>query len=560
MCHLRVHHRSPGNSSPVPLRVGALERSLPLAVEYALGDNGDALHSLTQTHDADGRVVRLERGRYLTGEPAQVLDMSYGAEPSGMAFHAVTVDGLMYNYEYGAEGKRHAKVYPTGVRDEYFHASDGSLRVDVGSDSVLATHFRPVDDYVWLGGRPVVVLRGRLDATQPVRLPDNTADCGRNGEESSCGVYFPVTDVLGKPVLMLDAAGRVVGTGETEPFGHVNRVSRSVPAPHPYPTGYEQVLDTHAQPQVAGTRLRMRVLLRTVDVAATDAVRLVDADTGAELWRVSGEKLGRVVSPWVEPSAGRVHVVLTSAPVTKNAAPPAYTGAVLEGYEYQRFQGPHPFWTPLRFPGQYHDAETDLFENWNRYYEPASGRYLQPEPLLHVKPSALPAYAYAGNNPVHRIDPDGNFFYGSNSAGYASLTKIIAQSCDPFIPIMIEYMERSNTLFEFVAVDATKRREVAARGGARSAAHQPGVYTAIYYDLRFAATSVEWMFGLDMSLDQLLAHELGRAYAFALRHEGIPTDHDAMAVYFENSQRCGKQKRRIHTPTLNSCLINRVLK
>ena len=92
-------------------------------------------------------------------------------------------------------------------------------------------------------------------------------------------------------------------------------------------------------------------------------------------------------------------------------APNMHTGVVLEGYEYQRFQlGAQPFWTPLRLPGQYHDEETDLFENWNRYYSPASGRYLQPEPLALSSPANLPSYAYALNNPLAFSDPDGRRF------------------------------------------------------------------------------------------------------------------------------------------------------
>ncbi|WP_395857118.1 RHS repeat-associated core domain-containing protein [Cystobacter fuscus] len=93
-------------------------------------------------------------------------------------------------------------------------------------------------------------------------------------------------------------------------------------------------------------------------------------------------------------------------------------GVVLEGYEYQRHQtGTQPFWTPMRFPGQYHDAETDLFENWNRYYDPSIGRYLQPEPMLRnpqmVLTTArqshwLPTYAYALSNPVNITDSTGN--------------------------------------------------------------------------------------------------------------------------------------------------------
>ncbi len=94
-----------------------------------------------------------------------------------------------------------------------------------------------------------------------------------------------------------------------------------------------------------------------------------------------------------------------------------YTDIVIEGYQYRRYQtGAQPFWTPTRFPGQYFDAETDLFENWNRYYDASVGRYLQSEPRLQtprfiVRNALLghdsPVYAYALNNPLHFIDPSG---------------------------------------------------------------------------------------------------------------------------------------------------------
>ncbi len=56
-----------------------------------------------------------------------------------------------------------------------------------------------------------------------------------------------------------------------------------------------------------------------------------------------------------------------------------------EAFEYRRYQSgvANPFFPNLRFPGQYHDVESDLFENWNRYYDAFSGRYIQPEPLLN---------------------------------------------------------------------------------------------------------------------------------------------------------------------------------
>ncbi|WP_253899763.1 RHS repeat-associated core domain-containing protein [Corallococcus carmarthensis] len=123
---------------------------------------------------------------------------------------------------------------------------------------------------------------------------------------------------------------------------------------------------------------------------------------------------GRVWSPWVEPAPGRSSIVLVT---TGPSATQASAGVVAEGYEYQKFQqGGQPYWVPLRFPGQYYDAETDLFENWNRYYDPGSGRYLQPEPMLQnpklvaeivMEGRSLPVYAYAMNNPVAFTDPNG---------------------------------------------------------------------------------------------------------------------------------------------------------
>ena len=59
---------------------------------------------------------------------------------------------------------------------------------------------------------------------------------------------------------------------------------------------------------------------------------------------------------------------------------------------------------PLRFPGQYADAETGLFYNVNRYYDPDTARYISPDPLgLAPAPNA---YTYPAN-PTTQIDPLG---------------------------------------------------------------------------------------------------------------------------------------------------------
>ncbi|UKD57349.1 DUF6531 domain-containing protein [Amycolatopsis sp. FU40] len=60
--------------------------------------------------------------------------------------------------------------------------------------------------------------------------------------------------------------------------------------------------------------------------------------------------------------------------------------------------------TPLRFQGQYHDAETGLHYNLARYYDPALARYLSPDPI--GLDGGSHQYAFAGN-PHAYADPYG---------------------------------------------------------------------------------------------------------------------------------------------------------
>ncbi|NUS89868.1 MAG: RHS repeat-associated core domain-containing protein, partial [Streptomyces sp.] len=61
-------------------------------------------------------------------------------------------------------------------------------------------------------------------------------------------------------------------------------------------------------------------------------------------------------------------------------------------------------YTPLRFPGQYHDLETGHHYNLHRHYDPETARYLTPDPLgLAPAPNPI-TYVH---NPHNWVDPDG---------------------------------------------------------------------------------------------------------------------------------------------------------
>jgi RHS repeat-associated protein len=80
----------------------------------------------------------------------------------------------------------------------------------------------------------------------------------------------------------------------------------------------------------------------------------------------------------------------------------------------------------LRYPGQYYQAETGLYYNYYRNYDPATGRYLESDPIGLA--GGINPYAYTGSNPMSGIDPLGlatlvitSGPYIGNPAGHTAL-------------------------------------------------------------------------------------------------------------------------------------------
>jgi RHS repeat-associated protein len=87
-------------------------------------------------------------------------------------------------------------------------------------------------------------------------------------------------------------------------------------------------------------------------------------------------------------------------------------GTVSHGYNYEAFgqssaytNGDPVFFNPLRFAGQYFDAETGMYYMRARYYDPGLMRFVSEDPIGVA--GGINTYEYAWGDPVNRRDPSG---------------------------------------------------------------------------------------------------------------------------------------------------------
>ena len=83
-------------------------------------------------------------------------------------------------------------------------------------------------------------------------------------------------------------------------------------------------------------------------------------------------------------------------------------GTLVAQYTYGPFgelisaTGPMADANPIRYATKYFDKETGLYYFGRRYYDPATGQWLNREPL--GEDESLNLYAYCGNDPINRVD------------------------------------------------------------------------------------------------------------------------------------------------------------
>lgn len=361
-----------------------------------------------------------------------------------------------FNYFYDPQNRRVRKQYPNGDLEGYFWDADKRLLMETAPENVGSTR-QVMDEYLWLGQRPLLMLRSSYNVSgnswQRDRADWDSGWCVRRGAALECRPYGIVSDVLAKPVMTVDSVNRISGVLEYEPYGAINRYSYWTDL-SPAPDGCWWVAYGLNQGSSPLSR-QMRMHLPRVEAGA--AACLYQYVGGVQTDTACGQRWN-YWTPWRPvPNGSSLDVVYCSNSTNLTPQP---RGVTTDVYEYQEYEsGATPYIPPFRLPGQYYDPETDLHENWNRYYDPSTGRYLSPEPKLGPLPPtglqptsasadvlalattpgasvatsvpesgpvwvagllrdgrSVPAFAYAENNPVVKTDPDGLGTHFTNPA------------------------------------------------------------------------------------------------------------------------------------------------
>ncbi|MGC4122591.1 MAG: hypothetical protein QM765_50080 [Myxococcales bacterium] len=442
----------PSAPSPISYTYGQGSEPDRLSAVQGPG-TGWRAETLTSAYDRDGRVMEQQFSEYLSPGPSSFPSRGIryyhynqpenqyrsGMPPLGAIddVYGVTyrddgpllAGGGIYSYYYDANGRRWQKTYPTDETDEYFYDTGHQMLEDRGNDVVAwAAEYRTLDEYIWLAGRPIALVLAKLDKDTRYHQLDMAGSCGRNKESPNfgdgsrnCGLYYIVSDEGGRPAATIDWKLQLAGVAlENAPFGGVNTRPLAGDSSHPY-TGNETRIDPPLATANIGVEsvglekeVRFRFAMIDGDCGGYDGLQfansqmlpLFTAGTGLYGTLSMNHRWGSVPSRWlggVDDGIAKVLFttndtnyieVCDSFSCTCTPNPPgqsgSYTGVSLDSFEYRVYETGSTFaWPSLALPGHYVDAETGNYENWHRYYDPRTGRYLQQEPLMRDPESRL---------------------------------------------------------------------------------------------------------------------------------------------------------------------------
>jgi len=418
---------------------------------YAWGDSGSALDKLTAITYPSGTRVNYSYDQY--GRFSGVTVNAVNANGQGVSGTATTLlSGITYNAEnrvtgwLWSDGKARTIGYDANGMVSSYNLGDStgtgttagllrSVQRDAGSRITGYTHIN--------NGSPAASFDQTFGYDDLDRLTSATQsattiqygydDNGNRKAKTIAGTAYAntisaasnrlnqVQDATGTATISHDAAGNVVGDGNfTFAYSDRGRMSGATTASgtvsYAY-NGLEQRVKKSGSTSLVQTGAAHYLydeagqLLGEYDANGTplyETIYLGSTPVGAL------KQTGTAAGTNIATTAYNVHADHINTPrfITKQDETIVWRWDGAEAFGAtapdQNPTGQGTFVFNQRFPGQVFDQETGLFQNWNRDYRAAWGRYIQSDPI--GLDGGINTYGYAGAAPLSNIDPEGLAF------------------------------------------------------------------------------------------------------------------------------------------------------
>ena len=140
------------------------------------------------------------------------------------------------------------------------------------------------------------------------------------------------------------------------------------------------------------------------------------------------------------------------------------SGNMITKFKYAPFgESPSLSGTIFGFTGQRFDVETGLYHFKARYYDPVTGRFLQPDPIGYG--AGLNLYRYAKNSPLGHTDPSGT----SEEVKQGSEPMMVRSAWQDSVEVMEIGLQNASAVSDVAAAGVELARGIPGRGAARTA-------------------------------------------------------------------------------------------